>query len=171
MFTLGDGDFVFEALERFLAGIFIDVGDNVLREVKHAVEVAAGEIKQQPQVGRDAAGVPDVSNRSGKGDVTHALAADGGAGHFDAALVADDAFITGILVFSAVALPVTGGAEDGFAEEPILFRAQTTVVDGFRFENFAVRPAADSLRRRKGNSERGQSFGFHCHILLGGIIG
>jgi hypothetical protein len=48
--------------------------------------------------------------------MTHALTADRGAGYFYTTLIADDSFIAGILVFSAVTLPVTLRPKNGFTE-------------------------------------------------------
>ena len=121
LFAFGNGDLILEALEGFLAGILVHITDDVLGEVQHPVQVAAGDIQQHAQVGRDAARVPDVGDRSSQHDMTHALAAHGRAGYFHAALIAGDAFIAGIFVFSAVALPVAGGAKDGLAKQARLF--------------------------------------------------
>ena len=41
LFALRDRDLIFKALEGFLAGFFIHIGDDVLCEVQHTVQVAA----------------------------------------------------------------------------------------------------------------------------------
>jgi hypothetical protein len=81
-----------------------------------------------------------VGNRCGEHDVSHALAAHGGTGHFDTTLIANNAFITGVLIFTAVTLPVTLRTKNGFTEETIFFRAQTAVVNGFGFQHLTIRP-------------------------------
>ena len=85
--------------------------------------------------------------------MAHALAADLGAGHLDAAFVADDALIAHALVLAAVALPVLGGPKDALAEEPILFGLERAVIDGLRLGHLAVGPAADLLRRRQADAD------------------
>ena len=68
----------------------------------------------------------------------HALAADRGARYFNAAFIADDTFITGVFILTAVALPVAGRAKNGLTEQAIFFRPQTPVVDGLGFEHFTI---------------------------------
>ncbi len=140
LLTLGDGDFIFETLQGLLAGFFVHIGDDVLGKIQHTVQVAARNIQQHSQLGGDAPRVPDVRNRRGQRDVSHALAADRGAGYFHAAFVADDSFVTGVLVFAAITLPVTGRAKNGLTEQPVFFRPQAAIVDRFGFEHFAIRP-------------------------------
>ncbi len=65
LLSLGDGDLVLQAFQRFLAGIFVNKSDHILGEIQHPVQVAPGDIQQQPQIGGDAAGIPDVGNRGG----------------------------------------------------------------------------------------------------------
>jgi hypothetical protein len=50
-------------------------------------------------------------------NVPHALTAHSGAGYFDTAFITGDAFVTGVLVFTAITLPIAGGAKDGFTEQ------------------------------------------------------
>ena len=50
------------------------------------------------------------------------------------------------LVLAAVALPVLGGTEDLLAEEAVLLRAQSPVVDGLRLLDLTVGPCADGVR-------------------------
>ena len=145
LLALGNGDLIFEALQGLLAGFLVHIGNDVLCKVEDAVEVAARDIEQHSQLGRDAPRIPDVRDRRGQPDVSHALAAHGGARYFDAALVADDALIAGVLIFAAVALPVARRAKNGLTEQPIFFRSQAAVVDRLRFEYFAVRPGQDGF--------------------------
>ena len=63
-------------------------------------------------------------------NVRHAFTADLRAGDFDATLIADDALEAHTLVFAAVALPVTGRAEDLFAEQTVALRFEGAVIDG-----------------------------------------
>ena len=70
-----------------------------------------------------------MGDRHGQLDVAHALAADAGEGHLDAAAVADDALVLDALVLAAGALPVAGRAEDALAEETAFLGLEGTVVD------------------------------------------
>jgi hypothetical protein len=79
-----------------------------------------------------------MSNWGGQCNVTHALATNSGARYFYTAFVANDAFITGVLVFAAVTLPVTLGSENGFTEQAILFGSQAAIIDGFRLEHLTI---------------------------------
>ena len=85
--------------------------------------------------------------------MAEALATDLGQRDFDAALVADDAAVLHALVLAAEALPVGDGSEDAGAEQAVAFGLEGAVVDGFRLGDFAVRPAADLLRRGKPDAD------------------
>ena len=86
-------------------------------------------------------------------DVAHTVAADLGAGHLDAAALADDALEADPLVLAAVALPVPGGAEDLLAEEAVLLGLERAVVDGLRLLDLAVGPLTDVVRSGKANAK------------------
>src|SRR5258705_12604458 len=100
---------------------------------------------------RQALEEPDVRDRRGQLDVSHALAADFGLRHFDAALVADDAAMLHPLVLAAEAFPIGDRAEDLGAEEAVALRLEGTVVDRLRLRYFAVRPRPDLLRGREAD--------------------
>src|ERR1700752_5404413 len=116
LLTLGDRDLILDTFEGFVASLFIHIGNDILCEVKYTVEVATRDIEQHTQIGGDAARVPDVCNRCGKSNMTHALTADSRARYFHTALIANDSFITGVLIFTAITLPVTLGAKNSFTE-------------------------------------------------------
>ena len=118
-------------------------GDQVGREVDDLLEVLGRQVEQVAQARGDALEEPDVGDRSGQLDVAHPLTTDLGAGHLDAAALADDALEPDALVLAAVALPVPGGTEDLLAEEAILLRTQRPVVDGLGLLHLTVRPLAD----------------------------
>ena len=147
LFAFGNCDLVFEALQGFLAGFLIHIGHDVLSEVKHTVEVAAGNIQQHAHLRRDAAGIPNMRHRGGKRNMSHALAAHGRAGYFNAALFTSDTFIAGVLILAAITLPVSSRSKDRFTEQSILFRAKAAIIDGFGFQHLAIRPRHDRLRR------------------------
>ena len=79
--------------------------------------------------------------------MSHALSSNFGTGNFNAAFITNNAFKTYLFVFTAETFIVFGRPEDSFAEKPISFRFQSTVIDGFRFGHFAIRPASDLFRR------------------------
>src|SRR3546814_17025707 len=79
--------------------------------------------------------------------MAHALAADLGDGHFDAALLADDALVLHALVLAAQALVILDRTEDARAEQAVAFRLERPVVDGLGLLDLAERPRADALRR------------------------
>jgi hypothetical protein len=139
------GELLVEPLERLLARVLVDMGDDVLREIQHAVQVPPADVEQKPQVGWHAAGVPDVRNRRRQLNVPHAFAADRRTGHFHAAFIADHAAMAHVLVLSAIALPIPRRSEDRLAEQTVLFGAQPAVVDCLRPRDFAVRPRADRV--------------------------
>ena len=130
------------------------LGHEVGREVEHPLQVARRDIEQQAKSARRALHVPDVRDRRGQLDVAHALAANLGACHFDAALVADGAGVADSLVLAAIALPVLGRTEDALAEQAAVLRLQRSVVDGLRLGNLAVRPGPDRLRRCQADPDR-----------------
>ena len=142
------------ASERPLAGLLVDVGDDVQGEVEDALEVARADVEQDAQARRRALEVPDVADRARELDVAHPLAADLRAGHLDAALVADDALVADPLVLAAVALPVLRRTEDALVEEPVLLRLERPVVDGLRLRHFALRPLPDLVRAGEGDANR-----------------
>ena len=145
LLALALGFFV-QALQRFGARFFVHVGDDVLREVQHPIEIAARNVQQHAQVGWHAAGIPHMRHRRGQFDVAHALAADGGAGDFHAALVANDAAIAHILVLAAIALPVFRRPEDRLAKQAVFLRPQPAIVDRLRLRHFAIRPRSNLIR-------------------------
>ena len=88
-------------------------------------------------------GAASVGDGGGQLDVAHALPADLGAGDLHAAAVADLALVADLLILAAVTLPVLGGAEDPLAEQAVLLRLQSAVVDGLRALYLAVGPGAN----------------------------
>ena len=124
----------------------VDRGHHVLREVEDPLQVAGRDVEQQSQAAGDALGEPDVGHRGGQRDVPHALTADLGACHLDAAPVADHALVADLLVLAAVALPVLRGTEDALAEQPVLLRPKRAVINGLRLRDLAVGPLFNLFR-------------------------
>jgi hypothetical protein len=94
-----------------------------------------------------------VGDRRGQLDVPHPLPPDLRAGDLHPAALADDALETDPLVLAAVALPVPGRAEDLLAEEAVLLRLESAVVDGFGLLHFAEGPLADVVRGGQADAE------------------
>jgi hypothetical protein len=70
--------------------------------------------------------------------MAHSFPANSGTSDFHTALIANDTFITDILVFTTMALVIPGRAKDGLAEQTILLRPQSPVIDGLWFQDLSV---------------------------------
>ena len=125
-----------------------------------------GDVEQQAEVAGRAPRVPYVCHGSCQADVAHPLTPNAGVGYFHSTFLTYDAFVADLLVLPAVALPVSGRAEDGLAEEPVFLRAQATVVDGLRLRDLAVRPLADLFRGGQTNTDRLDIIDFQVLSLL-----
>ncbi len=137
----------FVALDGARTRILVNIGDDILRKIEHAFQMAWADVEQQAQPARHALDVPDMTDRRGQLDVPHAFAADAAWRHLDAAFVADDALVADAFVLAAGALPVTRGAKDTLAEKAVALWAQRAVVDRLRLGHFAVAPLADAFGR------------------------
>ncbi len=137
------------ALEVGHAGIDDDEG----LEIEHALDVAQRHIEQQANTRWQRLQEPDVRDRAGQIDMTHALAAHLGQRDLDAALLAHDAAMLQALVLAAQALVVADRAEDLGAEQAVALGFEGTVVDGLRLLDLAVGPGADHLRRRQADAD------------------
>ena len=123
------------------------IEDDISSEVEDSFELARRDLKDEADTGRRTLEVPDMGNRAGQRNMAHAFTADFGGGDFDAALVADGASVTHLLVLAAFAFPVFGRSENLFTEETVGFCLQGSVIDGFRLRHFPVRPFKDLFRR------------------------
>ena len=159
------GQLLLEVVGVGLAGLGVDVRDDVAREVQDLLEVLALDVEQAGQrEARGALEVPDVAHRGGELDVTHALAAHLGGGHLDAAALADDAAEADALVLAAGALPVLLRAEDLLAEQAVLLGLEGAVVDGLGLLDLAARPAADAVGRGERDLDSVEVSGVEiCH--------
>ncbi len=161
--VLGITDFDFgEKLAHFEGGVAL-IGDDVVLVVDDALELAGAHVEHQADARRHALVEPDVGNRHGELDVTHALATDAAEGDFDAAAVANDALVLDALVFSAGTFPVTGRPEDAFAEETAFLRFEGPVVDGLGILDLTFGPAPDDFRRGDGDGDLVKGFGMLVH--------
>ena len=105
-----------------VTGLLIHVGDHVRGEVDDLLKVLRRDVEQVPEARWHALEVPDVGDGRRQLDVPHALTAHVGAGHLDAAALADNSLEAHALVLAAVALPVPGRTEDLLAEEAVALR-------------------------------------------------
>src|SRR5690606_5623592 len=110
-------------------------------------DVAQRHVEHHTQARRQALQEPDVRDRAGQLDVTHAFTADFGDRDFDAALLADDATMLQALVLAAQALVVFDRPEDFRAEQTVALGLERAIVDGLGLADFTVRPRADFLGR------------------------
>ena len=81
-----------------------------------------------------------MGDRSCELDMSHTLAAHAGLRDLDAAAVTDDALISDLLVFAAMAFPVFGRSENLFAEKAVPLRLESPVIDSLRLCHFTVGP-------------------------------
>ena len=133
--------------QRRIAGVGDDIGGKVQNLFQHL----GADVQNQTHPGGNALEVPDVAARSSQLNVTHALPAHLGLGNFHAAAVTNLALILNLLIFTAVALPVLLRSENTLAVKAVPLRFQSTVVNGLRLLDFAVRPLPDHLRRSDAN--------------------
>ena len=123
------------------------IEDDISSKVEDSFELARRDLKDEADTGRRTLEIPDMGNWAGQRNMTHAFTADFRGGNFDAALVADGASVTHLLVLAAFAFPVFGRSENLFTEEAVGFCLQGSVIDGFRLRHFPVRPFKDLFRR------------------------
>ena len=155
-----------EAGQVAVARLVVDRRDHVGGEVDDLLEVLRRQVEQVAQTAGHALEVPDVGDGGGELDVAHPLAAHLGAGHLDAAALADDPLEADALVLAAVALPVPGGTEDLLAEEPVLLRLEGAVVDGLGLLDLAVRPRADVVGGGQADAELVEEVDVEHRFLL-----
>ncbi len=115
--------------------------DDIGGEVQHPLQVARRDVEQQAQPAGRALDEPDVRNGRSKLDVAHSIAPDLRSRHFDAAFIANHAFIAYTLVFSTITLPILLWAKYFLTEKTIALWLERSIVDRLWFSHFAVRPA------------------------------
>ena len=135
-------------------GDFTRIDDHEGFEIQHAFQLTQRDIEQIADARRQALEEPHVRAGAGQLDVAQAFAADARQRDFDAALVADHAAVLHALVLAAQAFPVGDRSENTGAEQPVAFRLEGPVVDGFGLGDLAVRPAPDLFRRGERDANR-----------------
>ena len=121
---------------------------DVALEIEDLLEILERHVEQQADAARQRLQEPDMRHRRGEFDVAHAVAAHLRQGHFDAALLADDAAILHALVLAAQALVVLDRTEDAGAEQTVALRLEGAVVDGLGLLDLTIGPGPDPLRAR-----------------------
>jgi hypothetical protein len=112
--------------------------DSVSGKVNNLLKIFWSHVQKVTKAGRNTLEVPDVSHGSGKLDVTHALTTNGGLGNFYSTTLTNNSLEANALVLSTRAFPVLGRTEDLLAEQTVLLRLESSVVDGLRLLNFTV---------------------------------
>src|SRR5204863_455837 len=141
-----------------------------------ALQLLQLHVEQQADAARQRLQEPDVGDRSGQLDVAHALAADLGNGHLDAALFADDALVLHALVLAAQALVILDRAEDARAEQAVALRLEGAVVDGLRLFDLAIGPGQNLLGARDRDADLVEDLRRHLraeeihHFLIHSIV-
>ena len=139
------GKFALKLVQHALPVLLVHLGHDVGRVVDHALQALHRHVEHEAYLRRDAAQEPDVADRRGKIDVAHALAANDGARHLNAALVADHALVADAAVLAAITFPVLGGTENALGEETVLLGALGAIVDRLGLRHLAVGPAQNVL--------------------------
>ena len=158
-----------------LEGGLARIDHDVILVIDDALELTAGEIKHQADTGGHALVEPDVGDRHGQINVTHALATDAAQADLDATTVADDVLVFDALVLAAGALPVAGRTEDALAKETALLGLEGPVIDGLRILDLPLAPAADGLGVGDGDPDLvegnlrgiGKDVGCCCKCCIG----
>ena len=166
-------------LERF--AIFVVFDDLFLVELSFAriehherrvvydlLDLLRTHIEYGADTARHSAEIPNVRHGRSKLHVSHSFATDFRLGDFNAALVADDTFITYPLILAAMAFVILRGPEYFLAEKTVLFGLLRSVVNGFGFGDLAVRPLSDFLGRSERNLHCVETVDLYhlCYLLF-----
>src|SRR6516164_3923345 len=147
-------------LERGEAGLEHDI----VLEIKDALEVLECHVEQQADPARQRLQEPDMRDRRGELDVTHALAAHPRQRHLDRALLADDALVLHPLVLAAQALVILDWPEDARTEQAVALGLERAIVDRLGLFDLAVRPGLNLLRARNRNPDLVEDLRRHLRL-------
>src|SRR5450631_3306306 len=136
-------------LQRGQAGLEHDI----VFEIQNPLEILQRHVEQKADTRRQRLQEPDMRDRGGQFDMTHALAPDPRQRHFNRALFADDALVLHPLVLAAQALIVLDRPEDARAEQAVALGLEGAVVDGLGLLDLAVRPGQNLLGGRDRNPD------------------
>ena len=121
----------------------LGVGDDVLTEVQHLLELPGAQVQQCADLAGDVLDVPDVRGWRGQLDVTHAVTPHDALGDFDAAALANLALVALTLVLAAGALVIFFRPEDPLVKETVALWFQRAVIDRLGLLDLAVTPRAN----------------------------
>jgi hypothetical protein len=86
-------------------------------------------------------------------DMAHALTTNFLLCYFYPTAITNNTFVTDTLIFTTVTLIILYRAKDSLTEQTIAFRLVRPVVNGFRLQNFTVRPLQDIIGRRQADGD------------------
>ena len=138
--------------------------DDIAFKVEHALHILERHVEDHRDARRQGFQEPDVSYRSCQLDMAHTLATNARQGHFNAALLADDALVLDTLILAAQALIVLDRTKDARTEQAITLRLEGPVVDGLGLLHLAEGPGEDLLRAGQGNTDPVEGRAFCCRI-------
>ena len=118
-----------------VGGTWID--DYIVLEVDHFFQASGLHFQQVTKSTWHGLEEPNVGDRGGQFDVSHAFASDSRVGDFDPAAIADHPFVLHPTVLSASAFPVLLRAKNTFAEQAVFFGTVGSVVDRLRLFDFS----------------------------------
>src|SRR5690606_24217672 len=140
------------------------LGNDVVLEVEHALNILERHVKQRADAARQRLQEPDVGDGCCELDMAHALTAHTRQRHFHAALLADDALVLHALVLAAQALIILDRTKDAGAEKTVTFGLERTVVNRLRLFDLAVGPGQNLLRACDRNPGRVKSLGRRLRV-------
>ena len=130
-----------------------DMGDVVGGEVNDILHRLRRQSEEGRYPRRHLAEIPEVRDRNGEVNVSHALPADERTGDLNAAVGAYNSLILNSLVLSAAALKVVLRSEYLLAEQPVALGPLGTVVYRLRFRHLAERPRQHGVGRAEPDTE------------------
>ena len=109
---------------------------HIVLEIQNALKILERHVEQQTKTARQRLHEPDVGNRCRQFNVAHTFTTYFGQGHFDAALLTDNAAVFHTLVLAAQAFVILHRTKNARTEQTVAFRLKGPVVDGLRFLDF-----------------------------------
>src|SRR5438105_3878945 len=94
-----------------------------------------------------------MRNWNGQLNVAHSLATHTRQRDFDAAAIADNAFMFDAFVFSAGAFPIARWSENTFAEKSAFLRFERSIIDRLGIFDFAFAPRPHRVARSHANCD------------------
>ena len=126
---------------------FTGIDDDVILEIDDLFKVVCFNVNEVADARGHGFEEPDMNDGRSEIDMPHAFSSHATMGNFHAATVANHPFMFGTFVLTAGTFPIAFRTKDPFTEQTVFFGSVSPVVDGFRFFDFAERPAPDIVRR------------------------